>query len=168
MTTASNAALSDLMADAYQSVHKMIWGMVHKYHRRYGGDRDELMSLANLCFMEAVDTWEPTRGALTTHVYWRVYYGLRSEARRLWKQGGFINANRDNDETALVARRSFDLEHFLAELSDDARAVALAALDLGNPKRPLRPEDLAQLLAEAGWAGAEILKCFNEIRKALL
>ena len=168
MTTLQvNDDLPQLMDGAYHQVEKLLWQIVHKYHRRFGGDLEELMSQAKESFMEAVHSWDPDRGAFTTHVYTRVYYGLRSYARVLYKQGGFTTDRPTVDPITVVARTSFDWHSFAKELSVEAREVAQVALDLSSMGQPVKPEALASLLTEAGWAAAEILKCFRELREAL-
>lgn len=168
MTTLQvNDDLHQLISESYHKVEKMLWLMVHKYHRRFGGDLEELISQAKESFMEAIHSWDPDRGAFTTHVYTRVYYGLRSYARALYKQGGFAKDKPTVDPITVVAKTSFDWHSFAKELSDEAREVAQVALDLSALGQPAKPEAIASLLTEAGWAAAEILKCFRELREAL-
>lgn len=153
--------------EAYPKMEKLLWNLVHQYQRSFGGDLEELISQARLCFTEAVTTWDPHKGALITHVYNRVYYGLRTHARALYKQGGFAKTTPTADPLTVQAKTSFDWQGFLGEVSDQAKEVAQVAVDLSAGGKPAKPEAVAALLAEAGWAAAEILKCFRELRDAL-
>ncbi len=156
--------LPGLVGTIYQGVEPMIWKIVNAYHRKYGGRKEELMSTARLAFMHAVHTWDASKGAFTTHVHWQVYYSLYNEAKDLHRQGGFARGTDKLD--FLASKRAFDLDEFLGDLSEEARAVAKAALALATGDAP-RKEDVAGFLMEAGWCINDVLHAFSEIREAL-
>lgn len=168
--TLSKQFASDFLEDAYKSVRKMITKIVINYKKTRGGEYDELMSVAREYFVLATQDWNPNKSGFTTYVYWRVYYGLLSEAAKIHKQIGFLqDDNRERvDDNLIESRSSFNIKTFLEEISDEAREVANIALELSSKrKKPIKLKKLAEILTETGWAASEILHAFKELRDAL-
>lgn len=183
LTDVNTAVLSGLIDDAYESVKMMIYKIVNKYQRRHGGEFDELLSVAHEAFMEAVWSFDPNRGKFTTHVWNRVTYKFKDEAKLLRKGGGFVheegNASLNKGEEYLTAiqkadpdllkdKKRFDLQKFLGELSQEAREAAEVALSIGSDNKGMSLVDIMSILVEAEWTAAEILKAFKELKEALL
>lgn len=178
--TSNAAAFESVMTETYYALEKMILKVIYGYHKKFKVDIDELKSIAHEYFMEAVYSYNPERGNLTTHVWNRIRFGLMTEASKHHRQNGFLNARSldhervftDGKEMTLKdkveSRRDFNLTVFLANLSDEAREVAQAALDIGKEGEPVTKERLLDVLKEAGWAACEILRAFREIKDALL
>lgn len=187
MSTTNNAVWNGLIDEAYESVSRMIWRIVHRYHKSFGGDLDELKSVADEGFMTALYSWDESKGAFTTHVWNNVYYALKNEATALRKKGGFVKErlapiskdeagllHKEGDEgsgidpSKLADRPHFDLASLLGDLSDEAKEVAQVALSLSSNGKPVSESYLAEIFHEAGWAASEFLRAFKEISEALL
>lgn len=183
MSSANSAVFAGLMNETYQSVERMIWRIVNSYHKKHGGDLEELKSVANLAFTEAVYSWNESKGKFTTHVWTQIKFALMNEATSLYKGGGFVKERtgpfqKDDsslldqedhkiDLNRLAARQRFDLGGFLANLSEEAKKLAQIAVVLSSEDKRVTEHKLAEICEEAGWAGAEFLRAFKEIGEAL-
>lgn len=166
MATASvqnDVVLQSLITDAYKSVEKMICKLIHNHRQRYGGDLDELWSLANDAFMDAIYTWQAEKGALTTHVYTKIYYYLGNTAkkRKHIHEKEISTDFQDKTVPHPVGRHSpMDLK----DLSHEAQHIAHLALQLSESGKPVSKKKLAEFLTqEAKWSAWEILHAFLEL-----
>lgn len=181
MATASSAAWPGLIDDAYRSVERMIWKIITGYHKKHGGDLEELKSVADLAFTNAVYTWDESKGKFTTHVWNMVRFALMDNRTAELRQKGFINGPGCEADSILVnaedahvdlsqveyKNRTFDLKAFLANLSEEAREMVDVVLGLHSNEEPLNEHKLAEIFQEAGWAASEFLRAFKEIAEAL-
>lgn len=181
MAIASSAAWPGLIDEAYRSVERLIWRVVIQYHKKHGGDLEELKSDADEGFMKALWTWDESKGKFTTHVWNMVRFGLMDGRTAQLRQKGFINGPNCEADSILVnaedarvdlaqiehKNRTFDLKAFLSNLSEEAGEVVDVALGLSSDEAPLNEHRLAEIFHEAGWAPAEFLRAFREIVEAL-
>ena len=173
---AEDPEIRALMAEAYSKVQRLIYRIIHTHIRRYGGDWEEYLSVANEHFVSAAYSWDPSKGAFTTHVYNRVFNGIRNYAAKKRRLETLEVQTLDAPSTSeglelrgdKVPDRSPTRSASLwAALSTPAREVLSSLLDSAKGRRPAEALlELAKSLAEAGWACCEILKTFNEIREA--
>ncbi len=69
------------MDQIYAQHEKMLWSMVHRFRQSYGGDVDDLMGEARLCFVRTYAKWDPSIGRLSTYLY-RCVWGSLMDFRR--------------------------------------------------------------------------------------
>lgn len=144
--------------------------VVRRFRRRYGGDRDELLSLANWLWLEAFRSWQPGRSPLAKRLGNQIWLGLlarkRQEAER---EQLLLRETIDPDRIAIPQRMR--LGERLAELSTEAQQLARLVLETDRMRQNCRNRPLADRLTdwllELGWTGKEIIKAFSEIQEAL-
>src|SRR5476651_2599406 len=76
------------IAETYDDVAELVYDTCWKFKRRYGGDFDDLLSQANLAFMESYGSYQ-TKYRFSTWVRTIVWNRLLDEARRIsfkWHQ----------------------------------------------------------------------------------
>lgn len=137
-----------------------------RFRRRYGGNAEDLLSDSQEHYMRAVATYDPRRGSLGGWVRFVVWSQLL-EARRTEARHHRIAPCVAFNLNALRARSRFDIRRFAFELSEDGKAVVVAALAL-----PVRCRDRQQALLRAlfamGWSGVRIQRALREVRVALI
>lgn len=171
-------ALASMAAEeTYHDFHKDIHGIVWTFHREHGGEIDELLGEAHLHYVNARESYQRECGPFHFWIKANIRWGLLMTARKIHRE----RVRRQNMEIELVAhKRVFRLKSLLTELSEDARAVALLALD---PPLPIRistaldsgedrhkriRQSLYEFLSDAGWCRDRIWDSFHEIREALV
>jgi hypothetical protein len=162
MTVASDRAA------AFASVRRLVGLLAARYRRAYGGDFEEAWAQACLHACEALDTYDPARGALTTWVYHRVWGKLREAGRRARAREGLYNRRYEVRERETPGRARFDLKKVLGELSPDGRRALGAALRAPSNNPRHRRRAVVRFLAELGWASGRILEAFAEVKGVLL
>lgn len=144
-----------------------------QFRRRYGGDLDELRSIAGQAFAEACRSHRPERGTLRKRVRYVVWNRMLEQCRRgerRRRHHGRVNM------VAVPDRSCFNLHTFLGELSKDAaeaiqlilEAPAEIADALGSADRiETRRALVADFLLGLGWAAGRVISTFKEIGEAL-
>lgn len=165
--------------DTFHDVDRLLRDRVQKFWNRYGdlyGDRDELYSDACVAFVEAYDTYNPDRGAFTTHVVWKVNMHLlrkRADAEKA-KARGRVPAQLDGEPEG----RADWLRDLLGVLGDDAREVVRLVTQAPAGLRAVFAAEAADgpfgvrltlrsYLEGLGWSRPRINSSFREVREAL-
>lgn len=169
-----NATL-DPRTETYRDVEKMIHQVAHKFARRYGGDHEELVSIAHEGFVLAYNSHDPATSNFTTWVYWQMWYAMmnsrRADARHLAQPAG------DAAVDWVAPEGGFDLDAFIEGLGNDAvtvlrlvfetpAEVAAVAEAKGGHALNLR-STIREYLRGLGWTAARIAESFEEIGDAL-
>ena len=76
----------DVLTETYNDVENLINEIVWRFCERYGGEFKDYRAEANLLFILAYDCFDETKGALSTHLYFRIWKGLLSFIRLKIKQ----------------------------------------------------------------------------------
>lgn len=165
----SNGYARSKASELYSKLEKLIHHTVKKFHKRFGGDYEELLSIAHYKFMKALETWKPDRGALTTRVRQLIWYGLLDHINRPYLNGSRVSILTGTTLSNLPSKQRFDLEKVMSEVSPDAREVVRRALRSSksgtqNKKRAA----LAEALLDLGWAAQRVLEAFREVQEALM
>lgn len=174
------ARQKQLQEACWRKVHRMVWQLVHKHHKVHGGDLDELMGEAQLYFANAVVTWDPTKGALTTWVHWQVRGLLLNHQRAERRRLGKCSYNSEALNWEATKESCFDVRSFLREISNDAAIVATLALESPKEVLALLTEGrldkdtvrtcrgwLVGFLIGLGWGTGRVLAAFREVRDTL-
>lgn len=167
-------------ADVYPTIAPTLDRLAYQFHRQHGGDIEELRAEANVHFVRAYHSYDPSHGtALATWVHTKVVGGLLDTARKRMRKLRGSRRHSLNDVSPIPERRRNRIRSLLFELSEDARQVIEAILD---PQDDLRfavelchGEDspysyrahLVGYLRDSGWTYKKIVRTFQEIREAL-
>jgi len=160
------AARAVTTQQAYADVERLIVGVVANFHRKFGGDWGELMSDANLAFMQALKGYDPAKAKFTTWCQNTLQFVLRDRLRTHRRPE--VPVVHVEDPGALAAApEPFNLRKFAQNLGPDALTALRVALGAdGPPER--RKAALVRWLEEAGWCAARIAESFTEIADALV
>ena len=176
------------ITDTYEDVRRLIYKLVRRVHQRYGGDVDEMLSVANVGFMRAYAKFDPKRAQFNTILGLAVYRHLvnfyRSERRHYLPSLNRVKGRDDNDEGIQwidlipdTRPERFDLPGFAGDLSHDAQLVL--GLVLTTPQEIVQymtdsfgnvavlRAGIKKYLRHAGWSRERIKGCFAEIKGAL-
>lgn len=165
--------------ETLKDVNDLLWRIVWRFYTCYGeadGTLDELFSEACFAFVKAYDTYDPSKGAFTTHVYWKVTSHLKTNRRRASRRKP-KPLNEDIEQSSKTWR------HIFNEISEDALAVVNLVTDtpLGLKvileqeqrnltragKRICTRFTLREYLSGLGWQSPRIDAAFQEIQEAL-
>lgn len=180
--------------ELYKEVERLIYWTVHKFINRYGGDFEEFLGEANWIFSELTspnskhyypNRPNPKNGKFTNWLQFSIYTTLlekQRESLRKQKLSKIVSLDPVEDiweplENLPEHKDKFMLSEFIEELSEDARIVAMLALDTpvgltrimvnkggtGTQRRTV----LRSYLKELGWTAARITESFYEIREML-
>ena len=169
------------MTTTYEDTRLLLYDICHKFRRRYGGNFDDLMSEANLHFMAAYETYDPTKGSkFTTWARFRIWICMLETVRSKMRRAK--NPNRPQQEyrdlNTLAAQAKFDIESFVSDLSEDASRVVGLVMDspqdilysirsLGGHSPSNIKKALLEYLKDLGWSVSRIKESFLEIKQAL-
>jgi hypothetical protein len=167
-----------VVTENYLGIKPMIQKIVHQTPI-IGLSPDEVFSEANLAFMNANETFDPKKGAFTTHVYHKVTNHLKELRRTTAKDHRRMQVTTIEylNQYPSKERPEFNMVEFIGDLSEKAGVVV--ALTLLSPdskgwKRKRRSNssysyklELYRYLKSIGWTYAEIKDAFSEIRKEL-
>jgi len=178
---------ADVPADvntAYGLVKNLVFDQVHRFHRRYGGEFDELVSQANTAFVRGhtefvsgkTNGGSPIRQPYAAKIRLWVWYSLFDAMRaRIAKNDATESIGERDFE--LMQPEIFDFEEFTACLGDDAtevvrlladmpRGIIAPAMRKGNTPRNYRSA-LREYLTDRGWTAQRISEAFAEIKATL-
>ncbi len=168
--TLTELAETETYRDLERLVNKLCWWAVE----HLGGDYSDYESAADQAYTKAVQTHDPARGQITTHVWWCVRNRLLSVAATERRHRERCRTDLDLDR--LPARgKTFDLEALLLDLSEDARTVVRLVVDtpgdLARLCRMRRVDWMQQALGRAlrnmGWTIGRVVESFDEVKEAL-
>src|ERR1700722_19728887 len=158
---------------AYEKVKRLIFDHCHGFVRHFHGNYDDYLSESHLLFMDAYNTYNPEKAKFTTHVRWRVYYGLMDMIRKQFKESERLLERSKSFNEAENHKNGF--RGFIGELSADAATVARLLLQ-ETPIEAMKNENkldagkasvVRLLIDDLGWDIRQITRCFTEIRDAL-
>ncbi len=171
-----------LAGDTHDRMKRLVSMLAKKFQVKYihyGISYDDILSEANQHYSKAVQSFDPTKGKLSSRVSYVVWCGLKKWIAKQCQRNARMPGE-DLDLRTISANSRFDYGRFLNELSDDAKAVAKLAVEaplslLVPPTAPhkqdgraRRQNAVAEFLMELGWSVARVVESFNEIREALL
>lgn len=171
-------------AKRYHEVERYIRSTCWKFHKRYGGELDELIADANLIFTTYAGIWDEweRRGrmkfriAICNMLWRRMHYrGALRPARRAAK---LKRHDLTEADVATEDRNDFDVHEWAKTLSADAAFVVQAVMEVPIELRSylmMREKNtglafrsaVREYLKEMGWAASRIISSFKEIKEAL-
>lgn len=168
------------IAETHADVHGLIVDTARRFRDSHGGEIEELIAEARLCFMLAYQDWNPASSSFTHWVRQKIWFGLLDTARRHAKRAERFPLQPDAELGDVPCRAAgWELGSFLGELGADARLVAELAIDPPvdvrlsaaqrrgehNP-RSIRLA-LVEYLTDLGWSSARVAESFDEIAENL-
>lgn len=121
-------------------IRKIAWS----FHNSTGEEWDDLFQEAALAYCEALKTYDPTKGKITTYMWWCISSHLKNYLKLEEKQNGHTCSEEEIvEQQAISFKLSFD------NLSKDAQQVA--DMVLSNPGRFLSddPQCAREKIAKA-------------------
>ena len=152
---------------AYLSVQDLIYSLCWRFLKQYGGEWEEVLSIAHESFMDAYNSFDASRSRLTTWTQIKVWGGLMDAHRQEQSSRRWIPRQQDADLDSLQSRSHFDLPKLLNEISEDANTMIRLALNSPHPRAGGIRTWLIRSLLDAGWAAERITESFQEIREIL-
>jgi hypothetical protein len=169
---------------AYELVKNLVFDQVHKFHRMYGGDKDELAGTAGVAFVRGhaqfvtghTKSGRPIKEAYATKIRMAVWYTMFDVMRARIAKNDATEAIVDRDFACEVPA-IFDREDFEDGMGEDARRVVGLLLDppsevervseaKGGDPRNLR-STVRQYLVKESWSTDRINAAFNQVRNQL-
>jgi len=164
---------------SYEDVRRLIAKVSSSFRRRFGGDYQEIISEANVAFLEAYRTYDCDRGSFSKRVSYVVYMQLVENACKR------MNHAKKYPEVLITPdvpekHHHGGLGSILSEVSEDAAIVIRLVLDppgelycrMPPPRSSsFRAEEVrdavADFLLDVGWATRRVIDAFDEIREVL-
>lgn len=192
-TTTLTPAAQAIASETYEEVKRLIYHTVWSVVRQYGGDFDELMSEANVAFLDAYESFDGSSSFsswLRLNVWGKCVDAVRNrlDEQRRYKRvkddtrsGIPVQFTADSDGLAEgIPDRScsgWKIGGMFEELTEDAALVVKLTLETpaeleavvrakGGQPRNLR-SSIRNYLAEMGWTACRIAESFNEVRRVL-
>jgi DNA-directed RNA polymerase specialized sigma24 family protein len=166
----------------------MICAIVRKFERRYGGDPADLLQNARLAFLQALETFDPSRGDFGPRAWFvinrELFEHVRTAARRgsilkIWTISEIKGGDKNGDEVLESwnddlrwdpvdphSASKFDLLEFMDGLSGDAADI-VDWIFSGGPDVGLARNLVASHFRGLGWATSRIQAAFSEIEIAI-
>ncbi len=166
----------DIAAESFQDLKYFIWKIVNDFHTKYGGDLQELFSVACESFIKAVKTYNKDKSKLITYAGFVIQKSLIDYIRKQHKHPiiGLLKF-----ELTLTTKKHNDykLINLFYDLSDDAKCIAelilepslefrQAALKNKN-KKILKKEIQEHLHKQHKWKFERIWQAFRELTEAI-
>lgn len=170
--------------EGYASVRDLIFDQVYKFHRRYGGDVDDLTGDAHVAFMrghaaslKANVTAEQYPTEIRRWVWYRgMFDAMRVRLER--KRNVKFSSTADQEDTYIAHTRTFSTDDFMDRLTPDGRIAAslvltpppeiekCAAGKGGSPRN--YKSTVRSYLRTMGWQNERINEAFEAIAGALV
>lgn len=152
-------------------VHSIVWG----FRRKYGLDRDDLVSEAYYGYMTAVETYDG-RTEFITWVGEKVKRRLQTFVRKVFSERTRADVDLETVPQPKTSRE-FDLDGLMAKLSPDGQEwvtlvldaplpVLMDVMELGETPANYRYA-VRTWLKDCGWAMARVTAAFTEVKEAL-
>jgi hypothetical protein len=166
--------------ETFVDVEAMLWGIVNKFIEKHGlifGTRDELFSDTAVAFVKAYDAYDPESDAdFSTYLYYKAHYALVDRVKKAHRRKVKVLERTINENDAEPIEKEPRWIQFLANLSDDAKAVVMLVIDTPIGLTRIIERDfgsklnrmgvrltLKSYLSGAGWSDRRIRNTFREI-----
>lgn len=165
----------DFANQSFIDVERLIFYLIGRFQRQYGGDIEDLESHAHEIFMEVFFKWDKRRPFTDELTYKLWTRWLNTRSKELHRQ--CLLPQLDIEIASMHAPAILDFQNFLDSLSIDSEEVVdLVLYPPPNLKRQIiwkgsTPRNvrssLRQWLKNHGWTTERINSAFTEIRIAL-
>ena len=167
----------EILSETYKDMAKLIFNIAWRFQLRHGGDIDDLISEANLLFINAFDEHDESRSQLSTWLTRYIGSGLWDYIKNERKRVHLSIEDKDSPQVF----NPFSIMELLDEMGKDAliivqlfletpTEVILKALEGGKQMKHMRGymrRRLRNRLRQMGWTVHRITKGFDEVRAAI-
>ena len=168
----------EILTETYGDMQKLIFGIVWKFWRIYGGDLDDLTGQANLIFITAFDSYDPSKSKLTTWLTTKIKWGLLDYMKEGNVYESHVSIDDEFVEIYPVVKEDISVIELLDEMDQDAHTILQLFLDIPRDimvnilNEHCRVKDvqanlrnrLLHRLRQMGWNLKRIRKTFEEIK----
>ncbi len=171
-TTIESAAITNTLDDVRKMLDKLAWN----YCDHNKQDFEDYQSVANLAYMKAYRSFDPTKEASFSTWAWHCANGyLKRHRSKMAKQ--YANEKQVAIEREPVRKQRHLYDWVMAELSEDARLVLRLIAE--SPKElvhcfryakrsPKKARYMIRLrMQDEGWPPARVVDAFDEIREVM-
>lgn len=177
MIATPNPITNDAITETYQDIQNLIYDVVWKFKKAHGGDFDEMVSEANVIYMDAYLNHNPNRANFTSWLYRKLIWGLSERHRTLLLKNHREQTSGEMYEfSSPTVRRPF--YELLTELGQDARTIVELILEmpevmeqnaLSNGTTPRNIQSALHIYLKTffGWTEKHVLDTFREIAEVI-
>lgn len=143
-------------------IRKIAWS----FHRSTGLDWDDLFQEAALAYYKALDTYDPSRGKITTYMWWVIISHLKNYLQEQSKWNGNILSVDEVDIDKPV-------EHtpMFEKLTNDAQQIANVVLQSPRTFAHMQPvkahQRIAQKMIQRGWRWGRVWRAMRDLKLAM-
>lgn len=131
-------------------IRKIAWS----FYNTTGVDWDELFAEASLAYAKGLESYDPSRGRITTHMWYKISNHLKDYLKQEMRDNGHIKYVPEYEEIFTTPVPFFE------SLSNDAREIANIILRtpvrFGELNRKQVRERIKHLMANRGWSDTRI------------
>ncbi len=167
---------SATITDTLDNVRKMLDKLAWNYCDHSKQDFEDYQSVANLAYMKAYHSFDPTKGASFITWTWHCANGyLKRHRSKMAKQ--YANEKQATIKREPIQKPRYFYDRVMAELSEDARLVLRLIAE--SPKElvhcfryakrsPRKARHMIRLrMQDEGWKPARVVDAFDEIREVM-
>ncbi len=176
MIAAANLMTRDARTETYQDIQNLIYDVVWKFKRAYGGDFDEMISKANMIFMEAFFSHQQKKASFSTWLHDRLWWGLMDHYRKTRLEKDRVETRESLEDIPapifmpfceLISELSQDAQTIVELILDMPQSVEQAALAKGTHPRNIRAALRSYLRVFLGWSEEHVVQTFQEIAEVI-
>lgn len=152
----------------YEKYRRLLSKKAWEAWKRTGLPIEDLEAHANLLFCQTYNTYDPSKGSFTTHLYWNVHYGLIR-----YGQKEIVEQHLNEPVPVLYTEPAFEKHNLFSCLKGEAKQIvdllfhSPELLPEGPKKNRINKYNVVQYLKEQNWPRHKILRTFAEIRSHL-
>jgi DNA-directed RNA polymerase specialized sigma24 family protein len=139
-------------------IRKLAWTYSHKT----GLDFDELYAEGCLAYLEALQTYDPLKGKLSTHAWHIVSGTLLNYIKNEYKHTAL---KADDVETCVEYKENF-FERFSKEAAEVVEIIIDSPWDVIGKDRKEAQKQVMDTLKNKGWETKKIISAFNSLKLA--
>lgn len=176
------------MKPSYEEYKKMVYDLAWKQLKINPSlELNEMVAEANLAFCDARETWDPSKGCFSTHLWWKIrgrFSQINSKRAEWEKSIQIINLDiSDLEETENPPKGLEDtsnpmatcaLKHAIDGLSDEAKEVLIIVLksadelcDFTGNRIMVNVTNIKKYFYSLGWTWNKIGLTIGEVRSML-
>jgi len=167
----------EAITQTYYDVENLIYDIVWRFQKRYGGEFEELFGEANLIFIKVYETYKEAKAAFSTWLCFCIWKGLLDKLKIDRRYEG-VSICYDEYYEEPITFSSFSITDLLDSVSEDSKTIIKL---ICNPPKILQEQTLKKgtlprnfrstlrqyLQEEMEWTKETIRDSFIEIRRVI-